>query len=53
MSNDQTALDKKIMEFKDNQHPDISQIYMSKEIKGGWDLRVRKQLAEKWIEEGV
>lgn len=42
-----------IMEFKDVEHQDINQIFMSKDKKGAWDLRVKKTLVEKWIKEGL
>ena len=32
---------------------DITYVFMNKEIKGAWDLKVKFQIVETWINEGI
>lgn len=48
-SEDQTVLDKKIRDLKENPGKDVINVYSNKDVKRGWDVKVTDVALEAWI----
>lgn len=52
-SDNETLLDKKIRDLKENQDKDIVNIYKSRDVPGAWDIKLSEAAVQKWLTEGV
>lgn len=42
-------MDKKMRDLKENPTKEVLNVYMNKDIKGGWDVKVLDTALEVWI----